>query len=264
MDEQLVATVSMLRANAQGQLGVLQFYWAVAATRTTNTIDDSQRKLRQSIMQLAHGCHLMRVPEAHCALECYALVSRQPYSNMFASGRSATEYVLQIGLRVAELLSGRPPANLLRPGGPTDQELESLVGAMPVFLEAMRNSGSLPDLNFCARLRSEIEWEAVKALDRAQMLESGVRNNRPQEKREHRPRLKGTKPDKFKDRDDEIERLADEELPGGKRRSAGDIFLLIKGRWPVMENKKPLNAKAVATALRRRRESRLRRNHGTG
>ena len=58
-------------------------------------------------------------------------------------------------------------------------------------------------------------------------------------------------PRRHKDRDAEVVGLRDEILSSGKQRSFGEIRNLIKGRWPRMQNGKPLTDKAVEAAYKR-------------
>lgn len=155
--------IQALRDAALAQLEIWQFFsWASTGG---DARDPAGRTPVDCVADLGRSCWLSIQPHLQDALECFALVSRQPRANFYARGRSTTEFVFNHSLTLARLIASSTPVNPIRTGAFDERENGILHAAVPTIFEAMNNSeDSLFTFSECGRLRAEVEWEATRAI----------------------------------------------------------------------------------------------------
>jgi hypothetical protein len=156
--------ISAIHDVALDQLDVWSFF--SSALNAQDARDLKSRSVLDCAIDLARSCSLWEAPNLADALECYALVSRQPYATFYARGRSSAEFVLQNSFTLIRSLGSSMALTLIRPAPLTEHERQAFAAALALFGQTANRSSIILDPLRCEQLRADIEWEAVHALTR--------------------------------------------------------------------------------------------------
>jgi hypothetical protein len=114
--------------------------------------------------ELGRTCCLADQENSVDAFYRYALISREPVHNEFATGRSATEFVFKFSRCFVDLLKTTASIDLLH-DPIDDNQVIQLRPLLPIMFDVLgRSEDGFLNWQLCNRLISEIQWESSRAI----------------------------------------------------------------------------------------------------